>query len=296
MYKLRARPRVLIADPDVSHGNQLSGYLWDHGFEARVCASVHEAKHSAEDWRPETLFADFLLPDTNVLDLLDYIKVLNLSVPPQIIVTSDQRPWKAMEQARASGADGFLMKPFSNAQALRAIWPASKEKPTSGGRLEDPFILRELHFMSLLLNEAKRELYSEAGLFNLMRLINSSLKGVRTSLIQCLNADCGLVLASHDDLQVHGLRISLCDYPEIQKVRETLQPMLIPDVQSAEIFADHAPRLKRMPFKAMAIFPVFRQGDFLGVMSVRLERHHPRQMLYVESLGVVCSQIISLVI
>ena len=67
----------------------------------------------------------------------------------------------------------------------------------------------ELRLLNLLFKQATLEHESfETRLFNLMRMINIKVGAVRSSLIQCVSDQHGVVLASNDDQNVTGLRLS----------------------------------------------------------------------------------------
>jgi|GEM_PF-1998393 len=301
--RLRTRHRILIADGDLIFARRLSDYLWDHGFEVRVTKTISEAKELVEFWHPDSVFIDFLLPETNALSLLKFVNSKTLKKKPKVIVMSKQAMPEGIGQMRKAGAAHYLVKPFSLEDAFRAVELKhdrsgdDRQNPDrrdeAGGSLkESPASIKELHLINLFLKQATQEENGGDRLYNLMRMINLKVDGLRTSLVHCLNDQTAVVMASNDDESVHGLPISMSNYPEIAAVRQTGSTVVIPNVRTSDILAKT--KITQTPFATMILFPVYRESAFYGVLSVRLAKKDPLEIFYVEKFGQVCSQILSL--
>lgn len=127
-------------------------------------------------------------------------------------------------------------------------------------------------------------------------MVGLKVHALRCSVIRCVNADHGLVIASNDDENVQGLPIELEQYPEISEVRRTGRPLIIANVRTSDIMAPVKRRLEKTPFETLAVFPLFKAGKFYGVLSLRMEQRDKSGIEYTEKFGTVCSQIISLAI
>jgi hypothetical protein len=154
----------------------------------------------------------------------------------------------------------------------------------------------ELHMIRLFLRRATSALDGEAGLFQLLEMINLKVKGLRCSLIRCQGNGRARVLASNDDRQLRDLEINLRHYPEIRELRRTLAPVIIPDVRSAELLRPVQARLENTAFTSLVLLPVFRCGVFFGALSLRLDRRAADELAGIEEFGAVCAQILSLAI
>lgn len=301
---LKTRHRILVADDDTPFARRLCDYLRDHGFEVRVSARISECKEIVEFWNPDTVFIDLLLPETNALSLFRFIQTRNLRTKPRLVVMSRQSTLEGIEQMRKAGAAHYLVKPFSLEDAFRAvnmggdeIMPPVSVPPVVA--LQTPVkseAMKELHLLNLFLKQAMTPVDGEPNLHNLMRMMNIKVKAIRTSLVQCLNHETGIVLASNDDESVQGLPLNLLQYPEIQEVRRHLRTVIIPNVRTCDIMALVQEHLNLTPYETILLFPVFQFGTFFGVMSVRMEQKDPLELFYAEKFGNVCAQIISLAI
>lgn len=323
--KTEVRSRILIADQDQHFARRLADYLIRHGYEVRMVGTVNDARINIEVWRPDTIFVDFMLPPTNAGTILKFLNVHNMIESSRVVVMSKQAKPEAIAQLRRAGASAYLVKPFAMDQVFKAmhadIEPVRKAQPPirveahtilkpgqveSTGPIEMMPISRlaeilpaeqgkELHLMGLFLRQATSEQGSKS-LYNLMRMMNIKIKALRCSLVQCLNSETGIVLASNDDESVTELPIHLTHYPEILAVGHSLNPLVIPNVRTSNLLAPVRGRLDSLPYESMAIFPVFKQGRFFGVINVRTSQKNPGEIFYMEKFGQVCAQIISLTI
>lgn len=292
MSRLILKQRVLIADYDTHFARRLSDYLWDHGYEARVVNTVAEARASVQSWQPQTVFVNLILPESNAISLLRFINSSNLKVKPQVTVMSKQALHPAMDEIRRCGGRYTLLKPFPLEDALRivefAVAPqVHKAAKSPGGSM------KELHLMNLLLKQASIS-GLDGRLFNLLRMINLKVKAMRSSLIQCVDDKRAIVVASNDDENVRGLPLDLMVYPEIRAVQTSRRPLMIPNVRTSDLMVSVKDKLAHTPYETIVLFPVWIQGAFYGVLSLRMDQKEAVDMYYIEKFGEVCSQILAL--
>ncbi|MBX3021834.1 MAG: response regulator [Bdellovibrionales bacterium] len=293
----KERLRILVADDDTPFARRLASYLFDHGFETRVVSHVDAAKEIIEFWQPDTIFLDLLLPATNALSIFKFLNGRPLKKIPKVIVMSKQALPRGVEQMKKLGAADYLVKPFSLQEAFRAVNTVEELDHRLNTQLTlGTGTIKEMHLLNLFLKQATQGVEGENGLYNLMRMINLKVKGMRCSFVQWISEERGMVLASNDDHALQGLAIDLKKYPEVREVRRTMGPVVIPNVRQSDLMAEVRNQLGRVPFETVLLFPVFRAGQFFGVLSIRMQQRDPVEIFYVEKFGQVCSQIISLAI
>jgi CheY-like chemotaxis protein len=123
---LRLKPghdgiRVLIADDRETNRRLLSQLLLPAGFATREAADGEEAVRAVREWRPRVVLMDMTMP---VMDGYEATRLLKadpgLKGTAIIAVTAS-----AFEEDRqrilAAGADGYLSKPFKNAELFETI-------------------------------------------------------------------------------------------------------------------------------------------------------------------------------
>lgn len=82
----------------------------------------------------------------------------------------------------------------------------------------------------------------------------------------------GLLVVGYDrykeDPWVEGLNLSMDRYPEIRRVLEARQPLVVPNVAEEPVLSDIKDLLIALPVRSMLVIPLFRQERTVGVVSV----------------------------
>lgn len=292
--RLNLKQKILIADHDTHFARRLADYFWDHGYEARCVHTVAEARSAVQSWQPQNLFVNMILPEGNAISLVRYVNSKSVRVKPQMTVMSKQTVPIALAEVRKAGVRFTLLKPFPVEEALRIAEIGSRSAPPPKIPLEASSSVRELHLLNLILKQATIKTGQETRLFNLLRMINIKAAAIRSSLIQWINPEVAVVLASNDDENVRGLKLDLKNYPEIVAVKNSGHSLIIPNIRTSDIMAPVQQKIEQTPYETMILFPVFREGRFFGVLSLRMEQKDAIDMSYIEKFGEVCSHIIAL--
>lgn len=101
---------ILVVEDDPSIAELIAWALDDAGFVVHTAPSVAEALRLWEQAAPDLVVVDFLLPDGLGSDLVRAIRRhTDHDDIPTVVMSAHPR---AREQARASGADACLQKPF----------------------------------------------------------------------------------------------------------------------------------------------------------------------------------------
>ena len=285
------RKKVLVCDLDGSLARRIADHLWKLGMDARITQSASEARDLVEFWRPHVVLMDL----NNALTLFRFLEQRKMPLLPSVIVSSRRPTLQVVERLKAAGVRSFLEKPFTLDQAVERIRLLVEDRivePSSG----DPIALKtqELQLLNIFLKQATDHRGDSNSLHNLMRMMSIRTGAVRASIIQCKNLRQGTVLASNDDSLVHGFELDLDKYPEIRAVIREQKPKYISDVESYPLLSPILHNLQKNSYQAIALFPLWKEGHFFGVMSLRLKRKSDSEATYVQNLGNLCSRIISL--
>ncbi|XID94665.1 response regulator transcription factor [Paenibacillaceae bacterium WGS1546] len=132
--------RVLVIEDDPIIGEMLTLYLTEEQFDVRRVETAREGKLSLEAYNPDILLLDLMLPDADGTELCAEFRQLT-AIP--IIVISMKPSVTVRIQAISSGADDYLVKPFSMQElkvrmeaVLRrttGLSPASPQAGNAGG-------------------------------------------------------------------------------------------------------------------------------------------------------------------
>jgi diguanylate cyclase (GGDEF)-like protein len=73
---------------------------------------------------------------------------------------------------------------------------------------------------------------------------------------------------SKENPWVQGINLSLDRYPEVRRVLETRQPLVVPDVAAEPILADIRDLLLSIPIRSILVVPLIKQNQCIGVVSL----------------------------
>ncbi len=112
---------LLVVDDEPSFSGILSEILRSFGYFVHQAHSVPEAIRIIEDERPDLILTDIMMPGIDGLTLVRMLRgdPIWASIPI-IVVTAKAQP-SEIEATIASGADGYLIKPFSASELREAV-------------------------------------------------------------------------------------------------------------------------------------------------------------------------------
>lgn len=121
------QPTLLLAEDDTALRDLLRLALSQAGWQVICAADGAAALELAHHWRPQAMLLDILLPKLNGLDVLRALKRLPDFEQMPIIVMSELAFRETVQQAICSGAQAFIVKPFSVADVLDKVQRAMQE-------------------------------------------------------------------------------------------------------------------------------------------------------------------------
>jgi len=120
---------VLVVEDNVDAQVITTSTLAHFGFEVMKAESIHEARHLAQQRRPDVVVLDCRLPDGDGLELArTWRRDANMKTVPVIVLTAFSAR-QDVEAALLAGADAFLVKPVPG-----AVLAAQVEKALAGAR------------------------------------------------------------------------------------------------------------------------------------------------------------------
>ncbi len=111
--------RVLIVEDEPSLAQIIAETIKPFTEQIRICHSVHEAILKTEEWLPELVFLDYILPDGIGTDYLNHKPFQNL-FPRIVAMSSKAGPANSFELALL-GVSVYLEKPFGRQSLLDAV-------------------------------------------------------------------------------------------------------------------------------------------------------------------------------
>ncbi|HSM32941.1 MAG TPA: response regulator transcription factor [Anaerolineae bacterium] len=106
---MSTEPLVLVADDEVRITKLVSLALRDHGFRVVVATGGREALQKAEEYRPDVIVLDIVMPD---LDGMEVMRELQGRRPVPVILLTAKGSTADKAQGLDLGADDYVAKPF----------------------------------------------------------------------------------------------------------------------------------------------------------------------------------------
>jgi excisionase family DNA binding protein len=121
--------KVLVVDDDAEIVELIVDVLSRDGrFEVKTASSGYEAGIATEQFRPELILLDYMLPDVNGNVVCQTIRKNPEFSNIKIFIVSGVVKQDEIEQLLKSGAEGFIKKPFSLTELVDKIAVTLKMK------------------------------------------------------------------------------------------------------------------------------------------------------------------------
>jgi excisionase family DNA binding protein len=115
------RKRVLVVDDDPQVLALVQETLKDERFELRTAGNGYDAGILTEQFRPDLILLDFMLPDINGSVVCERIRGNAEYAGTRIIFISGVADEADVSKLLARGADAFIAKPFRADELLRVV-------------------------------------------------------------------------------------------------------------------------------------------------------------------------------
>ena len=274
-------PRILIADADTQMSQKLGNFLKERGFKTRVAVDASGCISFVQNWKPDFLIYDMMLPDLNALEFLKMVSRGKIKLPEGTAVTviSNHNAPENVNACLHAGANDFIVKPISNEEILSrlAFHMQKRKKVTAVAEDSDNRGDYFLYLTEMVLRKSlgKKKDVSEQ-IFDLLHMESMATHAVRCSLIEINEAELtGTVLRSSDDKDFSGFCIQLQKYPEITTVIKTKKPVAIEDLSGNKTMSEIKKDFKNISFNSLVVCPVFVHDELFGVVSARRKDNSP---------------------
>jgi two-component system OmpR family response regulator len=141
-------PRVLVVDDEPSITDAVATALRYEGFEAQEAASGRAAERAIDDFRPDLIVLDVMLPDLDGLELARRLRDGRQRTPVIFLTARDATEDKV---AGLALGDDYVTKPFSLAEIVARVRAVLRR--TRGA---EEGVLR---FADMVMNEETREVW-----------------------------------------------------------------------------------------------------------------------------------------
>lgn len=136
--------KVLLVEDEANIRNLVATMLEASGYQVILAQKCSDAKTLYTSYLPDLVILDLGLPDTDGINLLEYIRQESLT---PIIILSARADEKDKVLALDKGANDYVTKPFGSAELLARVRTALRNSRHSSDEGRFPggkFILKEL--------------------------------------------------------------------------------------------------------------------------------------------------------
>jgi DNA-binding NtrC family response regulator len=122
------RPRALVVDDYASSAEALSEHLESWGYDSRVALSGEQALTLVEDFEPDIVVSDLVMPGISGIDLLERLRARGLDC--EVLLLTGQGTIETAVEAIRKGAFDYVAKPV-DPQRLRHLLERAIERLSS---------------------------------------------------------------------------------------------------------------------------------------------------------------------
>jgi two-component system OmpR family response regulator len=166
-------PRVLVVDDEENITFLLDSALRHFGFDVRVCANGRDAIAQAENFTPDVMLLDVMLPDLDGFEVVRRLRLEGNKVPVLFLTARDATEDKV--RGLTLGGDDYVTKPFSLEEVVARIQVILRRQGATTGSSQLTFADLEMDDDAHVVRRAGQVIELSPTEYNLLRflLVNS---------------------------------------------------------------------------------------------------------------------------
>jgi two-component system OmpR family response regulator len=166
-------PRVLVVDDEENITFLLDSALRHFGFDVRVCANGRDAIAQAENFAPDVMLLDVMLPDLDGFEVVRRLRLEGNKVPVLFLTARDATEDKV--RGLTLGGDDYVTKPFSLEEVVARIQVILWRRGATTGSSQLTFADLEMDDDAHVVRRAGQVIELSPTEYNLLRflLVNS---------------------------------------------------------------------------------------------------------------------------
>lgn len=258
---------VLIVDDERLIRELLARALAERGHQLELCADGKEALAAIAARPPDLVLLDLMMPHMDGFDVLEKLRADPRTEGLQIIVLTARASQEVLQEALNAGADDYISKPFHLGEVVARV----------EAHLRIARYARQLDRQrrdNEMLVEISQRLTSRLDIQSILRDVTAHvaelLRTDRCSVVLVEpEGTTGRVVAASDDLGLTDREIALDRYPEIRRVLETREPLVVPDITADPLFDPVKDQLAQLDIRSSALFPMMEGERCIGVLFLR---------------------------
>jgi len=276
------RQRVLICDDEQLIRDLLQKALVARGYEVLTAADGQEAVERVVADQPALLLLDLMMPRMDGFDVLRVLRSRPEHLGLQVIVLTARAGQEVLQEALEAGADDYVSKPFHLGEVMSRV-EAHLRIAAYAAELDRK--RQDSHTLVDISQRLTGRLDMQEILHEVAQRVAHVLDSDRCSVVLVEpEGRQGRVVAASDSRGLMDRRISLDGYPEIGRVLETRDPLVVADIGADPLFDPVKDQLAQLDVRSVALFPLFAGAQLIGVLFLRsktpLEHFGDRELAF----------------
>lgn len=254
--------KILAVDDDTVQLKFIQHVL-SPDYEVITADNGKEAIEVAKRERPDLILMDVMMPVMDGVEATGFIKKMPETNSIPIIILTALSKDEDVVRGLDSGADDYLDKPFSPAVMKARVRAHLRVK-----ELYDALAAaaREKEIILDVIRETTSTLDINKILYSITNKVAEYLNLYRCSIVVVSKDKTGAyVVASSDDPSINEFYIDLDAYPELRKVRDIGETLIIDDVHTSP-FMTEVCRKTKLDYTSMMVVPIVFNEEIIGTM------------------------------
>lgn len=262
---------VLVVDDDAVSRHVLSETLTAAGMSVTVLSSGAEALVWLAQHVPSVVLLDLIMPEPDGYAILRHLRGQPRLAEIPVLVLTGLESDDEIQRVFSSGADDYVHKPFRPAELVARVRSQLRMR-----EYVERISRRERDSQMVLeLTQALASTLDIRGiLFTVVQRVAEVARVDRCSIVLVGDPTrTGYVVATSDDETLKDLPIALDAYPEIRRVLETGQALVIRDAHDHPLFDVLRQEERGIAFRSLGLVPISHDRRPMGVIFLRARDH-----------------------
>ena len=113
--------KVLVVEDEPVIGELIRDILELHHYETQLASTGQEGIFRAEDWQPDAVILDLMLPDVDGFEVCRSLRSVLAGKSPGVLMLTGLLTYEGRLRGFRAGADRFLLKPFQVPELVRQL-------------------------------------------------------------------------------------------------------------------------------------------------------------------------------
>lgn len=259
-------PKILAVDDDRLQLEYIRDFLAD--YEIITASNGEEALEKARSSAPDLVLMDVMMPVMDGIEATKTLKRDPATTGIPVIILTARGGDESLTEGLDAGADDYIEKPF-----LPKVLKARVRAHLRSKALYD-FVEQAKRDLEIFL-DVTMETTSSLHLIDVLRAITMKVaQHLNTERCSVVLVDeekgHGLVVASSDNPAIGGLCIYLDRYPEIIKVMESMEPLML-DLRTDPLLAGVRSEIE-LPDLSVLVVPIIFREEVIGTFLLRADK------------------------